>query len=197
LIFSSIKLRAHARTTTVTDIQHIELNVNNEQHVTVNTHLLSMHSKYFKSLFTSAFVEYQQTIVSIHLPGNVSTAAFRHLIDLVMNDEQTIEHEYMSDIFQLCDHYLFDYLPFRLVAYVLERFIHGQIIDIADIVSKPNLISSLVRACFLHLLTSSSNISTEIFSTLLVNNSHELHTLVLSILQHKCWFDDEYSPFLS
>ncbi|CAF0993019.1 unnamed protein product [Adineta steineri] len=191
------KLKTHSQTPLITQTKNIELNINNQQIVIVNTHLLCLHSDYFKTLFNGPFFERNQAVISIHLPETISIESFMHLIKILENTNESIQLNRILDLFHLCDKYLFDYLPYRLVHYVLEQFINGTTVDVVDIVSKPNLISSLIRACFLHLLTSNTNISVEIFSKLIINYSNELQSLILSFLQHKYWFHDEYSPFLS
>jgi len=195
--FSLNDLQTHSQTPPVTETRNIELNINNKQLITVNTYLLCLHSDYFKTLFNGPFFERNQTVISIHLPETLSSASFVYLINLLMNNDEIIELNRIEDLFRLCDKYLFDYLPYRLVHYILKQFLNGITIDIVDIVSKPNLISSLIRAFFSHLLTSNTNISIERFSKLMINYSDELRTLIISFLQHKCWFHDEYSPFLS
>jgi hypothetical protein len=196
-IYSLNQLQTHSQTPLISQTRNIQLNLNNKQLITVNTHLLCLHSDYFKSLFNGPFFERNQTVIPIHLPETLSIESFVHLINLLENNNELIQLNHISDLFHLCDNYLFDYLPYRLVHHVLEQFINGITTDIVDIVSKPNLISSLIRACFSHLLTSDTNISIEIFSKLMVNYPNELRTLIISFLQHKCWFHDEYTPFLS
>ena len=196
-MFSLNELRAHSQVSPVTQIRNVELNINNKQLITVNTHLLCLHSDYFKTLFNGSFFERNQTVISIHLPETIPIESFIHLINLLKNPDETIELNRISDLFHLCDNYLFDYLPYRLVNYVLEQFLNGLTTDVVDIVSKPNLISCLIRACFSHLLTSNTNISIEIFSKLMLNYSDELRTLIYSFLYQKSWFHDKYSPFLS
>ena len=127
----------------------------------------------------------------------ISIESFIHLINLLMNKDEVIDLNHIPDLFHLCDKYLIDYLPYRLVHYVLEQFINGITINIVEMVSKPKLVSSLIRAFFSHLLTSDTNISIKIFSELMSKYFDELQTLVISFFQRKCWFRDEYSPFLS
>jgi hypothetical protein len=196
-LFSLHELQTHSQVSSVAQTKNIELNINNKQLITVNTHLLCLHSDYFKTLFNGPFFERNQTIIPIHLPETISIESFIHLINLLINTNEIIQLNRISDLFHLCDKYLFDYLPYRLVYYVLQQFINGLTTDIVDIVSKPNLISCLIRAFFSHLLTSNRNISVEIFSKFILKYPDELRTLILSFLQHKCWFHDEYSPFLS
>ncbi|CAF1077965.1 unnamed protein product [Rotaria sordida] len=191
------ELQTHFQTPTITQTRNIELNINNKQLITVNTYLLCLHSDYFKTLFHGSFSERNQTVIPIHLPETISIESFIHLINLLTNNNEIIQLNHIIDLFHLCDKYLFDYLPYRLVYYILEQFINGITIDIIDIESKPKLISCLIRAFFTHLLTSNINISSEIFSKLLINYSDEFRTLIMSFLKHKCWFHDEYSPFLS
>ncbi|CAF4475548.1 unnamed protein product [Rotaria sp. Silwood2] len=191
------ELQIHSQTPTITQTRNIELNINNKQLITVNTHLLCLHSDYFKTLFNGSFSERNRTIIPIHLPETIPIESFVHLINLLTNNNEVIQLNRSIDLFHLCDKYLLDYLPYRLVHYVLEQFINGITTDIIDIESKPKLVSSLIQACFSHLLTSNTNISSEIFSKLLVNHPDELRTLIISFLKHKCWFHDEYSPFLS
>ena len=136
--------------------------------ISVNTHLLCSHSDYFKSLFNGSFSERHQTIIPIVLPETISVESFIHLINLITNPNEIIQLDLIPDLFRLCDKYLFDYLPYLLVKYVIEQFQNGLTTDIVDIVSKPNLISCLIRACFSHLLISKKNISLEIFSTVLM-----------------------------
>jgi hypothetical protein len=198
LFFSLNELQTRCQTPPITETKNIELNINNKQRITVNTCVLCLHSDYFKSLFNGPFFERNQTVISIHLPETISIESFIYLINLLIdNNDEKIELNHIENLFHLCDKYLFDYLSYRLVHYLLRQFQNGITIDIIDIVSKPNLISSLIRAFFSHLLTNNKNISIEIFSKLMKNYSDELRTLIYSFLEHKCWFHDEYSPFLS
>jgi hypothetical protein len=196
LLFSLNQLKTHSQTPPVTQTRNIELNINNKQLITVNTAVLSLHSDYFKTLFNGPFFERNQTVIPIHLPETISIESFIHLINIIMNRNDLIKSDRLPDLLRLCDEYLLDYLPFHLAHYILEEFLNGTAIDIVQIESKPNLISSLVRAIFSHLLTNNTNISLEIFSKLTAIYLNELRTLILSFLQHKCWFHDEYSPFL-
>lgn len=191
------ELQTHSQISPLTETKNIDLNINNKQLVTVNTHLLSLHSDYFKTLFNGPFFERNQTVIPIHLPDTISIDSFIYLIHLLTNNDEIIDLTRMKDLFHLCDKYLFDSLPYRLVHYVLKEFRNGINTDIVDIVSKPNLISSLIRAYFSHLFTNNTNISIEIFSKLMINYPTELRTFIICFLQHKCWFHDEYSPFLS
>jgi len=198
LCFSLNELQTRCQTPPITETKNIELNINNKQRITVNTCVLCLHSDYFKSLFNGPFFERNQTVISIHLPETISIESFIYLINLLIdNNDEKIELNHIENLFHLCDKYLFDYLSYRLVYYLLKQFQNGITINIIDIISKPNLISSLIRAFFSHLLTSNTNISIETFSKLMNNYSDELRTLICSFLQHKCWFHDEYSPFLS
>ncbi len=198
MFFSLNELQTRCQTPPITETKNIELNINNKQRITVNTCVLCLHSDYFKSLFNGPFFERNQTVISIHLPETISIESFIYLINLLIdNNDEKIELNHIENLFHLCDKYLFDYLSYRLVHYLLRQFQNGITIDIIDIVSKPNLISSLIRAFFSHLLTNNKNISIEIFSKLMKNYSDELRTLIYSFLEHKCWFHDEYSPFLS
>ncbi|CAF3468714.1 unnamed protein product [Rotaria sp. Silwood1] len=191
------ELQKHFQTPAITQTTNIELNINNKQSITVNTHLLCLHSDFFNTLFNGAFSERNQTIIPIHLPETIPIESFIHLINILKNNDEPIQLNRLIDLFHLCDKYLLDYLSYRLVHCVLEQFINGITVDIVDIESKPKLISSLIRAFFSHLLTSNTNISSETFSKLLINYPDELRTLIISFLKHKCWFHDEYSPFLS
>ena len=168
------------------------MNVNNQELISVNTHLLSMHSDYFKSLFAGSFIERDQAVIPIHLPSKISIESFRHLTDLLTNTHEVIQSDRIADLFHLCDEYLFDYLPYRLVAYVLDQFVHGHVLEIVDMASKPNLVSSLIRACFSHLLSSQTNVSTDIFGKFLLNHSDELRKLIQLFLHQKCWFDEQF-----
>jgi hypothetical protein len=190
-------LQTHSQAPPITETRNLELNINNKQLITVNTYLLSLHSDYFQTLFNGPFFERNQTIIPLHLPETISIESFVYLNNILINNDEIIELNHIEDLFRLCDKYLFDYLPYRLVHYVLQQFLNGITSDIVDIVSKPNLISSLIRAFFSHLLTSHINIPLETFSKLMINYSDELRTLIISFLQHKCWFHDEYSPFVS
>jgi hypothetical protein len=173
------------------------LNINSKQLITVNTHLLSQHSDYFKTLFNGPFFERNQTVIPIHLPETISIDSFVYLIHILNHPDEPIDLTRIKDLFHLCDEYLFDYLPYRLVHYVVQQFENEIHPDFVDIVSKRNLISSMIRAYFSHLFTSNNKISVDIFSKLMMKYSNELRTLIISLLEHKCWFHDEYSPFLS
>ncbi|CAF3550619.1 unnamed protein product [Rotaria socialis] len=189
------ELHKRAQVPSVTQTKDIELHINNERLITVNTDLLCVHSDYFKTLFNGHFSERNQTVISLHLPESISIESFVNLMDILKNNNEVIQLDLIQDLFCLSDRYLFDYLPYRLAHYTLEQFIQGRTTDIKDPVLQSKLISSLIRAFFSHLLTSHTNISVEIFSKLMMNNSDELRTLIMSFLQHKCWFRDEYSPF--
>lgn len=200
MFFSLNELQTHSQAPPVNEVRNIELNINNKQLITVNTHLLCLHSDYFKTLFNGPFFERNQTVISIHLPEIISIESFIYLIDLLNNNDEIIQLNHIKDLLHLCDNYLFDYIPYQLVYYILKQFQNGinlNLADIIDIVSKPHLISSLIRALFSHLLTNKKNLSIEIFSTLMIKYSNELQTLIQSFLKHKCWFHDEFSPFLS
>lgn len=190
-------MQTHSQTPPLTETRNIDLNINNKQLISVNTHLLSLHSDYFKTLFNGPFYERNQTMISIHLPETIPIDSFIYLIHLLTNNDEIIDLTRIKDLFHLCDKYLFDYLPYRLVHYILQQFENGINFDIIDIVSKPNLISSMIRAYFTHLFTSHIHISVDIFSKLMLNYPIELRTLIISFLKHQCWFHDEYSPFLS
>ena len=101
----------------------------------------------------------------------------------------------MQDFFHLCDEFLFDYLPYRLVHYLFEQFQQGIYVELVDIISKPNLISTVIRGYFAHLFTSPHKISLEIFGKLMRTYPEQLRTLILCVLQHQSWFEGDYSPF--
>lgn len=195
-LYSLNQLESHALAPVVTATDSIQLNINNEQCINVNSHLLSVHSDYFKTLFNGSFRERHQQVIPLRLPEKIPIESFEHLNRLISSDQESIESDRVVDLFHLCDHFLFDYLPFRLVAHVLKQFRHGHLIDFVDIVSKPNLISALTRAMFSHILTT-NNDGIEQFSKLLTEYTEELRTLIQTFVQHKCWFAEQYSPFLS
>lgn len=170
----------------------IELKINDEHSISVNIHLLIRHSDYFRGLFLGSFMENRQKKIVLQLPEMIPVRSFEHLIEILTNDQQTIELKLINDLFHLCDQYLFDYLPYRLVSFVLDQFIQGHFIETIDIVSKPNLVSSLVRACFSHLLTCPTNLSSEIFFKLMKTYPEELRTLVLSSIEQKSWFHETF-----
>ncbi|CAF3218648.1 unnamed protein product, partial [Rotaria sp. Silwood2] len=138
------ELQIHSQTPTITQTRNIELNINNKQLITVNTHLLCLHSDYFKTLFNGSFSERNRTIIPIHLPETIPIESFVHLINLLTNNNEVIQLNRTIDLFHLSDKYLLDYLPYRLVHYILEQFINGITTDIIDIESKPKLVSSLI-----------------------------------------------------
>ena len=196
-MFSVSQLEIHAIPPSVTTTSTDRLNINNQQCIGVNSHLFSLHSDYFKTLFNGLFRERQQEIIPLHLPETIATESFEHLHRLISDDQESIQSDRLVDLFRLCDQFLFDYLPFRLVAHVLNQFRHGHSVDYVDIVSKPNLIPALTRAIFSHLLTSTNNNGREQFFKLLTEHTDELRTLIQTFVQHKCWFAEQYSPFLS
>jgi len=201
------KLQLHScpalSSTTETDIQ---LKIDTDQYISVNSDLLGNHSEYFKTLFGGPYAERNQSIVTLHLPETVSNDSFVHLVDLLTNNNEKPQPNLILDLFRLCDHYLFDYLPYRLVHYILNQCINESTTNstftissyyLTPIVSKPNLISSLIRACFHHLLTTDTNISVELFSKLAANHKDDLRILIVSFIRKTCWFDNDLSPFPS
>ncbi|CAF0810383.1 unnamed protein product [Adineta ricciae] len=191
------ELQKHCQSLPVTQQTSIELNINNQQLLTVNIDLLSVHSEYFQSLFHSPFAERHRSVIPIYLPETVPIESFTHLINLLENNNEIIQLDRIKDLFLLCDKYLLDYLPYRLVHYVLEEFLQGRTTELVDIVSKPNLVSCLIRAFFSHLLINNANSSLDVFSKLLTSYPNELRILIHSLVRQTCWFHDEHSPFLS
>ena len=178
----------------MTETSNVELHLNNKELITVNRHLFSAHSDYFKSLFTGAFVERHRTRISLQLPETVSIESFRHLNDILTTDDVSIRLHLVPDLFDLCDRYLFDHVPFRVAHFVLEQFLDGKMVDLVEMISKPKLISSLVRAFFCHLLLANdATNSLERFLRLISTYSAELRTVIRSFVQHQCWFDDPQS----
>ena len=174
----------------------IDLNINNEKRLTVNSYLLSSHSDYFKSLFNGSFLERNQLIIPIHLPSTIPIDSLIYLYHLLTHPDDVVDVNRTKDLFNLCDEYLFDYLPYRLVQSIFEQFQKGiYVIDEGEIISKPNLISSLIRGYFSHLLTKSTNSSSDIFSKFMRKYPEQLRTLILCFLNHQSWFKEEYSPF--
>lgn len=181
----------------ITGTRSIDLNINNERRLTVNTDLLSSHSDYFKSLFNGSFLERNQTLIPIHLPSTISVDSLIYLNDLLIHPENIVDSNRMKDLIPLCDEYLFDYLPYRLVQSIFEQFQNGiYVMDFIEMNSKPNLISSMIRGYFVDLLTKSSqSSSSEIFSQFKRKYPEQLRTLILCFLNHQSWFKGEYSPF--
>ena len=161
----------------------------------MNTHLLTSHSDYFQSLFNGHFLERNQLVIPIHLPSTIPADSLINLYHLLSDSDQTIDINRMQDFFHLCDEFLFDYLPYRLVRYAFEQFQNGIYVDLVEIISKPNLISTAIRGYFLHLLTHPKKISLDIFGKLRRKYPDQLRTLILCILKHQSWFEGDYSPF--
>lgn len=196
LNFSIRLLQIHSTTSIVNEEKIVELNVNDEHSIKVNVHLLSRHSDYFQSLFVAPFVEWQQTKIFMQLPEMISFESFEHLMKILSNDNELIQPSRLNDLLQLCDVYLFKFLPFRLVSFALEQFIQGNLIRTMEIASKPNLTLSLIQAYFSHVLNSTTDVSTELFSTLLTDYSDQLQTLIRLTIQQTPWFHEK-SPFLN
>ena len=193
LSFSLRRLNDQSLVPSVTQISNVELHLNNEALTTVNRHLFSAHSDYFKSLFTGAFVERHRSRISLQLPETVSIESFRHLNDILTSADVAIQLPLVPDLFDLCDQYLFDYVPFRLARFALEQFLDGQTVDLVEMISKPKLISSLTRAFFSHLLLADdAKNSLERFLRLTSTYPAELRTLIHSFVQHQCWFDNDH-----
>lgn len=189
------QLQLHSQSSPVTDTRYIDLNINNTNRLTVNTHLLSSHSDYFKTLFNGSFLERNQQLIPIHLPSTIPSDSLIHLYHLLTHPQDLLDINRMQDLFHLCDEFLFDYLPYRLVHWLFEQFENEINIELVEMISKPNLISTLIRGYFSYLLTKSKKIPEEIFGKLMRKYPDELRTLILCILQHQSWFQGEYSPF--
>src|ERR1700722_6235328 len=166
----SLSISSSSSTTKKNEVQ---LKIDTDHFISVNSDLLKNHSEYFKILLTGPYIERNQSIITLHLPDINSNDSFIHLIDLISNNNVKLQSNHILDLFHLCDHYLFDYLPYRLVYDILNQFINESIMNsiccsissyhFIPIVSKPNLISSFIRACFHYLLTTDTKISIELF----------------------------------
>ncbi|CAF1545996.1 unnamed protein product, partial [Didymodactylos carnosus] len=166
-----IQLKAHSHPSSVISTDEprdIQLCIIDESPssnlIFVNSKLLSLHSKYFQTLFNCEFSEHNQQIINIHLPLSISFQSFKYLIDLIHNDIVETDYSQIKDLYSLCDHFLFDYLPYRLSYLILEQILNNptssgiySLFDDDDdrwsILSKPNLISCLLCAYVQHLFT--------------------------------------------